>query len=439
MLVKQPSRARRSWLLLVAVLAACDTSDPSAPSVDLSVPAVFARATADSVFVGRNMRVVAVATGDSAAVAWPRFAWSSTDTMIARVDSTGAVLGITPGRVWVRAALGALVDSALVTVGVASVRHTGAVQSVAIGTRQCAIQQGGVAACLDTLPEDSIPTLVPLDGASTVALEQLSASTTHTCGLQTSGALYCWGTNGQGERMNGTTGASSTTPVPSGGTGRYSSVSVGTNYTCATERVTLRTLCAGANGTRQLGRVTTGARDSVPQPIDQTALTSALGSRLSNSNGSSVCLTSNDDQLVCWGGTTTSLPQYTTGGPNITGAARGSSHTCVLTTAGIIRCTGTNGAGQLGDGTIGSVVVSVLVSGGASYRAVTAAANYSCALTQAGALHCWGDFPNASLRTAYGTRRRTPVHLLAGVTFASINATANTICGVTTDNRYICL
>jgi alpha-tubulin suppressor-like RCC1 family protein len=281
--------------------------------------------------------------------------------------------------------------------------------------------------------------LVPLDGASTVALEQLSASTTHVCGLQASGALYCWGTNGQGERMSGTTGAASTTPVPSGGTGRYSSVSVGTNYTCATERVTLRTVCAGTNNTRQLGRLTTGTRDSVPQPIDQAALTSALGSQLSNSNGSSVCLTSSDDQLVCWGGSTTSLPQYTSGGPNITGAARGAAHTCVVTAEGIIRCTGSNGAGQLGDGTIGSVVVSVLVAGNASFRAVTAAANYTCALTQVGALHCWGDFPNARLRAAYGTSRRAPVPLLAGVTFTSINATPNTLCGVTTDQRYICL
>jgi hypothetical protein len=426
---------------VLALTASC-SDDSTSPSltIDPDAPAVHARASFDSVYVGRLGVMFAVATGDSAAVAWPRFQWSSADTTIARVDSSGKVLGIAPGQVWVRAALEGMVDSALVTVAVATVRGDVAVQRVATsGSRQCALLTGGVAACVNTIAGDSIPTLVPLEGASTVSLDKLSASTRHTCGLTSGGEMYCWGTNGIGEHMNGRTSAPALTPVRAGGSALYSSVSVGDSYTCATVRVTQLPVCAGDNFSRKLGRVTSGNSDSIPGPIAAGALATGRGSFLSNSNGSSMCLITEDYQLVCWGGSQTSLPAYVNGDQGMFGAARGLSHTCVVSTSGRITCTGANSVGELGNGTVATFETSTWVASSENFIAVTAARNYTCALNTDGALFCWGDFPNAALRAAYGERRRAPVPVLAGVQFSSINATPNTLCGVTTDQRYICL
>jgi alpha-tubulin suppressor-like RCC1 family protein len=444
MLVIRFGRVARAVLLATAVATACG-DDTSGPTFDADAPAVYARSTFDSVFVGRTARLFAIATGDSATVAWPRFQWSSADSTIARVDSLGTVFGVSPGRVWVRAELNGLLDSTLVSVGVPVVRGEAVVLQVALGgNRQCALLSGGVAACLDTLANDSLPTLVPLAGATTVALEELSTSASHTCGLAASGELYCWGANGLGEHLNGRTGAASTTPVRAGGSTLFSAVSVGTNYTCGTERITLLTLCAGTNTSRQLGRATSGNRDTMPASITQGTLSSVRGSLLSNSNGSAMCLVSNDDKLVCWGGGSSANPALLNAGPAITGVARGAAHTCAVNAAGLIRCNGTNAFGQLGDGTINegsaaNFVVSVLVQARASFVSVAAADNYTCALSAEGQLFCWGDFPNARLRAAYGTSRRAPVLLLSGVRFTSINATRTTLCGVTTQGSLVCL
>ncbi|MFI5212975.1 MAG: Ig-like domain-containing protein, partial [Gemmatimonadales bacterium] len=63
---------------------------------------------------------------DSAGTAtpWIRVTWSSSDTLIARVDSTGLVTGLAGGHVVIRAAAGTIRDSASVTVS-APVRRRG--------------------------------------------------------------------------------------------------------------------------------------------------------------------------------------------------------------------------------------------------------------------------------------------------------------------------
>jgi alpha-tubulin suppressor-like RCC1 family protein len=90
----------------------------------------------------------------------------------------------------------------------------------------------------------------------------------------------------------------------------------------------------------------------------------------------------------------------------------GISHTCALTSAGGVRCWGSNVYGELGDGTTTerhTPTADVL----SDVQAVAAGAYHTCALTRAGALHCWGrnEYGQLGDGTKIDRTRPTPVEL----------------------------
>ena len=67
-----------------------------------------------------------------------------------------------------------------------------------------------------------------------------------------------------------------------------------------------------------------------------------------------------------------------------------SDHACLLKTNNTVECWGSNGAGQLGNGTQINSSTPVSVLGLTSVKQVSAADGETCAVTEAGAVDCWG-------------------------------------------------
>ena len=234
---------------------------------------------------------------------------------------------------------------------------------------------------------------------------RLAAGMSHTCGLTSTGAAWCWGYNVTGQLGDGTD-ADSTAPVqvilPSGVTG-FTTLTAGAFHTCGLSS-TGAAYCWGFNESGQLGV------DNNSTPFSFTAVA-------------------------------VDLPDGVTGFVRI---EAGDDHTCALTGTGAAYCWGKNNTGQLGNNTQTDSFTPVTVifpSGVTGFASLTAGMNHTCALTSTGAAYCWGwgDFGQLGNNQIVSSPIPDAVVLPAGVAgFASLAADGMHTCGVSTTGAAYC-
>lgn len=311
----------------------------------------------------------------------------------------------------------------------------GAVTSISVAddrSSACAVTSDGAVACWD----NAAPTAVAdpsLPGDVRTIVVAATSGTKHICVLTRGGAVKCLSsTTGAGYvEISGLTlaGSASSAPPPSAAvSGNATAIAAGFGHTCAITKAG-GVKCWGLNTKGQLGNGSTGFNS--PVPVDVVGLASGV-TAIGAGNGYSCALTSAGG-VKCWGsnevgqlgnGATTNslIPVDVTGlGSGVTaisvsqtyGGQSAQGTTCALTAAGAVKCWG---AGMLGDGAAipGSntpIDVTGLQSG---VTAIAAAASHNCALTSAGGVKCWGDVDGNPL-TAYSAVPVDAAGLTSGV------------------------
>ncbi len=204
--------------------------------------------------------------------------------------------------------------------------------------------------------------LVPEQVALGTSVQQVEAGADFTCALANCGSLYCWGHNNFGQAGLGPAIALAHVPVA----------------------VTL------------------------PRPAKRLV---AGGTRLGVVDTAHACVIADDDSLYCWGsnytgqlgdGTTTqrSQPTRVLGlDAGVKDVAVGGAHTCAVLSHGGVKCWGRGADGALGTGLDAGaqrLPTDVLGLDAGAVR-VAAGDRFTCVITTAGTVKCWGEWRQGQL------------------------------------------
>ena len=270
------------------------------------------------------------------------------------------------------------------------------------------------------LPQAPPAPLAPSDRSSFIPAAQVAAGDEYACALLSSGSIYCWGENSDGQLGDGTTTSSSPTPVPVTGITDATAVTTGVQHSCALLSGG-GVECWGENNNGELGNGTT---TSSPTPVPVSAITNATAVAAGWNHS---CALLSGGSVECWGennngelgnGTTTgsSTPVPVSGITNATAVAAGDRLSCALLAGGAVDCWGGFTADDLGDGTTTSSPTPLPVSAITDATAIGTGTDESCALLSGGAIDCWG----ASGWLGDGTTTGSPTPVAAsGITDAT--------------------
>ena len=378
----------------------------------------------DSMIVPGSYLLVAVARDAGGQPLYDRrLTWESSNPAVATVDPDGLVQTIAPGAVTITARSTVVSASATITVlpAVAQITLGSAGTVVPLGgTLQItattldaqghvltgrpvswsagdetiiAVDPGGLAHGVRagtielTVAAENASATLALAAQMDGPLASVAAGHSHTCGLATTGHVYCWGQNTVGQLGTSTSGGSGPVLMPSGQ--QFASLTSRGLHTCGLNG-SGAAFCWGYNSFGQLGAPTGGVGEV----------------------------------------------ETVSGGLTFSRLAAGFEYTCGLTGGGSAYCWGLNGLGQLGRGTddLLSHTAPAAVVGGHPFTSIAAGEATACGLTAVGEAWCWGSnqFGNLGLGTQDAGPHSTPVHAAPGLTFSVIAPGQRRTCGITT-------
>lgn len=262
----------------------------------------------------------------------------------------------------------------------------------------------------------------------------LHSSTQWACALDASSQAWCWGDNDYGQLGDGTVVSHGDPALVSGGIA-FAQLAAGDGFMCGLASTQV-VYCWG-DGTRgQTGdssltlHTTPTAINSLP-PITHIAAGGSVACGL-DANGGAWCW-GDDSQGQMGMGSATGVqqgPVQAAGGATFSSLTIGLRHTCGITTGGVAECWGFGMLGQLGDGSSTTQYAPVTVAGGITFTALSAGRRHTCGLDGNGTMYCWGGNVFRQLGDGTNTPRGTPTAVAGGHSFVAMSASNNTTCAV---------
>ena len=190
------------------------------------------------------------------------------------------------------------------------------------------------------------------------------------------------------------------------------------------------------------GRASVTASAAGLAPVTFSLTSTGLRAKTVVTGSSRACAFGLDDVWYCWGNsilTPTVLP----GSAGITGLSAGFANICGIAPDATIRCWGNNEFGELGIGTTTPYpgeLGPVQPLGVTNARAVFAGNGFTCALTVPGDTWCWGYNQNGEI--GIGSQTISPVlqptRQQGGPTFSTMATQSETPCAVDLDGAAYC-
>jgi len=452
----------RAFVVLASFAAGCRNS--TAPVVphpaSLVVPDSATVLEADSVQLTAQI-------ADSAGhpITGQTVVWSSGDTSVATVTATGMVHFRRAGRTTIGALSGTLTGHTVLTAAVQIQQMDLGSVYAQLSPNGCVVTVKGSVYCLDTQHQDSLRPIVTNAGP----VKQVAVGTTQACFLTTDGAAYCWGSNDQGQLGYDTALVAYppvATPVPVKGGHLFESLAAGVSHTCGMTS-TGDVFCWGLNTSGQLGNGDTTVKFSTtPLRVAGGLIISSIAAGdfhtcgIAGAGLAAYCWGSNSHMGLGSGDSTIAWSYSPVGVSSTTGVSQivaGDGYGCALAPPAAPVCWGDGDFGQLGIDTAnltscpsiptGSVCSNSpqSVTGGVAFQYVVAHAGLgngldglTCGLTAGGVAYCWGRNTSGELGDGTNTQRAAPVAVSGGLTFTKLVTGDFHACGFATGGTVYC-
>ena len=284
--------------------------------------------------------------------------------------------------------------------------------------------------------DSNVPVAVNMSGAlAGKTIKQMSVEFSTSCVVASDNRAYCWGSNKNGQLGNGST-ADSRVPVAVNTSGvlvgkTIKEVTTGGFHTCALD-TSSKMYCWGLNSSGRLGGGLTSILSNVPVAVNMSGALAGKTIKQMSTGYSSTCAIASDNRAYCWGsgnngqlgnGSTADsrVPvavnmSGTLAGKTIKQILAGGDHGCVVASDDKMYCWGLNNNGELGNNSSvnSSVPVAVNADGvlaGKTIRQMSAGFSSTCAVDSEYNMYCWGYNDNGQLGNNSTNNSRVPARV----------------------------
>ena len=327
-----------------------------------------------------------------------------------------------------------------------------AVAVLAGGSTSCALRANGTVMCwgwnasgslgIGRIDYDAHPLPEPVLGLPQPVLS-LAKGDSHTCALDATGAVYCWGWNWYGQLGDGSTENRAMAVRMKDAPASVTSVSVGKNHTCVIAG-TGGVHCWGDGSQRGDAGSTQGFGPVVPFVLGNGIVKVAA-------NYLHTCALHQSGSLMCWGAndvgqlgdgsvTTRGQPVQSIASADVRDVFAGYHHTCAILADASVNCWGDNNSDQLGNRTMtlrASHYPKAVPGLETGVEVVAAGRNHACAVAEARA-YCWGYNDYGQLGGRAGEHQSLPVKVALDEAAVSVATGVYHSCAVTLSGGIAC-